>query len=406
MTEQEKIKAVFERMLGESNTKPKDKNFQIKKSEDDKMRVFGWGQVAVRKDGTVIEDWQGDIVDPEDLEEAAYFHVLNFRKTGEQHNAGLREKGQLIESVILTKEKQEAMGIPEGTVPIGWWVGYQIEDPETWKKLKSGEYAMFSVEGTGKRVPIEPEVQKSRISRYLEAIQKFNPYHDSKGRFTSGNSAISFSLPKDQKQADKWKQKEGERARNAARENEKKFLNNDFETLHWYDQNGNLIKEKPGGSNYVQIAPDELETMKNAIVSHNHPNGSSFSPEDINIFVKGDLAEMRATRPNGEVFSIRKKELKPYTDKEMEMFEFTNTSAPTEVERRKSLASMFKMANHEHTGSIKDEMDKFVPNLMANGKMSQDQANEMFRTGISEKNIKWLQDNASKFGAEFVWEGK
>ncbi len=28
-------------------------NFNIKKSEDDKMRVFGWGQVAVRKDGTV-----------------------------------------------------------------------------------------------------------------------------------------------------------------------------------------------------------------------------------------------------------------------------------------------------------------------------------------------------------------
>lgn len=171
--------------------KSKDKNFQIKKSEDDKKRVFGWGQVAVRKDGTVIEDWQGDIVDPEDLEEAAYYHVLNFRNTGEQHNPGLREKGRLIESVILTKEKQEAMGIPEGTVPIGWWVGYQIEDEDTWQKVKSGEYSMFSVEGTGQRVPIEPEVKKGRVSKYLEAVQKFNPYHDNKGRFSSGNGAAS-----------------------------------------------------------------------------------------------------------------------------------------------------------------------------------------------------------------------
>lgn len=386
---------------------PKDKNFQIKKSEDDKMRVFGWGQVAVRKDGTVIEDWQGDIVDPEDLEEAAYFHVLNFRKTGEQHNAGLREKGQLIESVILTKEKQEAMGIPEGTVPIGWWVGYQIEDPETWKKLKSGEYAMFSVEGTGKRVPIEPEVQKSRISRYLEAIQKFNPYHDSKGRFTSGNSAVSFSLPKDKKQADKWKQKEGERARNVARENEKKFLNNDFETLHWYDQNGNLIKEKPGGSNYVVITPDEMVSMKNAIVSHNHPSGSCFSPEDIKTFVRGDLAEIRATRPNGEVFSLRKKELKQkYTDAEIENAKKFGVDIPTEAEVRGSLPGLFKSAYESSKNAAQAELDKYAPKRIADGKMTMQEANDVFRKSISEKTIKWLENNAEEYGAEFVWEGK
>ncbi|MNH15357.1 hypothetical protein D3C79_749690 [compost metagenome] len=54
---------------------------------------------------------------------------------------------------MLTKEKQGAMGIPEGVVPEGWWVGFHIEDTEIFKKVKSGEYEMFSVHGSAFRKP-------------------------------------------------------------------------------------------------------------------------------------------------------------------------------------------------------------------------------------------------------------
>lgn len=129
--------------------------FQIMKSDDDKREVFGWALVAIRKDGEQIVDHQKDVVDPDELEHAAYEYVLKFRDTGELHDKDLRKKGKLIESVVLTKEKQRAMGIPEGTVPEGWWVGFRIEDEDAWQRVKSGRYKAFSIEGTGVRQPMD-----------------------------------------------------------------------------------------------------------------------------------------------------------------------------------------------------------------------------------------------------------
>lgn len=129
--------------------------FQIMKSNDDKREVFGWALVAIRKDGQQIVDHQKDVVDPDELEHAAYEYVLNFRDTGELHDKGLRKKGKLIESVVLTKEKQAAMGIPAGTVPEGWWVGFKIDDDAAWQGIKSGRYKMFSIEGQGIRQPMD-----------------------------------------------------------------------------------------------------------------------------------------------------------------------------------------------------------------------------------------------------------
>lgn len=132
-------------------------DFKIKKAEPDKMLVFGWGNVAVRKDGELIEDFQGDMIDPDELEKAAYDYVLEFRATGERHDPALRNKGRLVESCVLTKEKQEAMGIPAGVIPEGWWVGFKIDDTDTWNKIKKGEFQMFSIEGTGQRQPVDKQ---------------------------------------------------------------------------------------------------------------------------------------------------------------------------------------------------------------------------------------------------------
>ena len=129
--------------------------FNIMKADDDKREVFGWALVAIRKDGQQIVDHQNDIVDPDELESAAYEYVLNFRDAGELHNQDLRKKGKLIESVVFTKEKMQAMGIPEGTVPEGWWVGFKIEDDNAWQHIKNGRYRMFSIEGRGIRQPVE-----------------------------------------------------------------------------------------------------------------------------------------------------------------------------------------------------------------------------------------------------------
>ena len=129
--------------------------FKIMKSDDEKMLAFGWANVSMRVDGELIEDWQADIIEPEELENAAYEYVLLYREGGEMHERG--GAAVLIESVVFTEEKMQAMGIPAGTLPVGWWIGFKVTDKDVWEKVKDGTYPMFSIEGEAERVEVEGE---------------------------------------------------------------------------------------------------------------------------------------------------------------------------------------------------------------------------------------------------------
>jgi hypothetical protein len=125
----------------------------ISKSGDDKRQAFGWANVSVRADGEVIEDWQEDIIDIAELEQAAYSFVLNSGDAGEMHErTGV---GRVIESIVFTKEKAAALGIPLGVLPEGWWIGFQITDDDVWAKIKDGTYSMFSIGGNAVREEIK-----------------------------------------------------------------------------------------------------------------------------------------------------------------------------------------------------------------------------------------------------------
>lgn len=128
--------------------------FKIKKSDDDKHLAFGWASVSLRANGEVVEDCVQDVIDPEDLELAAYAFVELYREGGEMHERG--GCAVLVESVIFTPEKMAAMGIPAGTIPVGWWIGFHVTDDDVWAKVKDGTYPMFSIEGEAVRVPEEP----------------------------------------------------------------------------------------------------------------------------------------------------------------------------------------------------------------------------------------------------------
>lgn len=178
----------------------KSADFAILKSSDDKRLVFGWASIAVAADGGQVEDIQQDVIEPADLEEAAYEYVLHFRDTGEEHQPGYRKKGKLVESCVFTKDKQRAMGLPEGILPEGWWIGFYIEDDDAWERIKNGTYRMFSIEGRAERVPVD-DVEKGAVFDYpetaydlIEEVEKFNPYHDTKGRFTHSGGASSFTI--------------------------------------------------------------------------------------------------------------------------------------------------------------------------------------------------------------------
>lgn len=131
------------------------RKFAIMKSDDDRHLAFGWANVSVRTDGELVEDWQEDIIEPEDLEKAAYNFVELYREGGEMHERG--GAAVLVESVVFTEEKLAAMGIPAGTLPIGWWIGFRVLDDDVWEKVKDGTYSMFSIEGVAERVEVSNE---------------------------------------------------------------------------------------------------------------------------------------------------------------------------------------------------------------------------------------------------------
>lgn len=150
-------------MIGEADACRKssdNNNFHIAKADEDQRLVFGWALVSERTDGETIIDHQGDIVDPDELEKGAYEYVLNFRDAGEEHIGTLRKKAKMVESCVFTPEKMKALGIPEGTVPVGWWIGFHVDDDRTWELIKNGTYNMFSIEGKAVREPVNEPVAK------------------------------------------------------------------------------------------------------------------------------------------------------------------------------------------------------------------------------------------------------
>lgn len=127
----------------------------IVKFDNEKRQVFGWAYVTHDVDGEVVVDKSGEFVDSHDeIEKAAYGFVLNSRKGGVEHRRdddGVVSKSTLIESVVFTPEKKAALGIPQGAIPDGWWVGYQIHDDDVWSQVRNGQLSSFSVHGSGKK---------------------------------------------------------------------------------------------------------------------------------------------------------------------------------------------------------------------------------------------------------------
>lgn len=122
----------------------------IVKIDEEKQLVFGWASVIKDAQDRVLLDRQDDFIDSEDeLEKAAYEYVLKSRDGGEMHIR--KGVSTMVESVVLSKEKQAALGIPSGTIPVGWWVGFKVNDDRVWGEVKKGGYVGFSVHGTGKR---------------------------------------------------------------------------------------------------------------------------------------------------------------------------------------------------------------------------------------------------------------
>ena len=273
------------------------KSFTIYKADDDQHLVFGWASVAITVDGEELEDMQHDMIDPEDLEEAAYEYVLNFRDTGEEHLPGYRKKGRLVESCVFTPEKQKAMGIPAGTLPVAWWIGFKIDDEDTWRRVKDGTYRMFSIEGKAQREPVE---KANTIAKSFEEIlEKFNPYHDRLGRFTgpgggAGGPVTFFTNqtkdPNKQHWADKAKLREQERQVKIL-EQKKQEAKDHAEKLAT-DNDATLDEFKQAVSEWKKIKNELDETKKPLNIKQTEENKPTSAPKEFKAPTSSEVKEM------------------------------------------------------------------------------------------------------------------
>ena len=126
-------------------------NFKITKSTDEGL-VSGWANIAVQPDGSLPLDWDDDVIRPEVLEKAAINFMMEYRESGVMHQGN--SKGMVVESIVLTKSKQAAIGIPEGTVPEGWFITVKVLDPSVFDMVKKGVFKMFSIQGSAKRIKL------------------------------------------------------------------------------------------------------------------------------------------------------------------------------------------------------------------------------------------------------------
>lgn len=129
---------------------------EISKVNVEKRQVFGWASLS-EIDGEPVVDRQGDHTPIDDAEDAAYEYMLTSRIGGDMHgrvsklDAGPRHTADVIESMVFTPEKLEALGLEPDALPLGWWLGMKIHDDQQWQDVKDGKRTGFSVHGRGTR---------------------------------------------------------------------------------------------------------------------------------------------------------------------------------------------------------------------------------------------------------------
>ena len=142
--------------LEELQKDSKEIKFEPMIKDDSQHLLFGWAYVAVNKDGEQMIDHSGEFIKEEnfeDLENATYLFNIAYRDADIRHDC--IAKGQLVESIVMTKEKQKAMGIPEGSVPLGIWMGYFFEKDEDWNEIAKMDSPMYSLYGSAIKEEVE-----------------------------------------------------------------------------------------------------------------------------------------------------------------------------------------------------------------------------------------------------------
>lgn len=124
--------------------------FEIIKLDEDRHRITGFAMISCNRNGEPVYDLQGDHISPEELVKAAadFAGLVGESTVDDMHDR--TDTGRVVESMVLTEDLKKALGIPDGTQPIGWLVTVEVP-PSQFALVKSGKRHMFSIEARAMR---------------------------------------------------------------------------------------------------------------------------------------------------------------------------------------------------------------------------------------------------------------
>jgi len=127
-------------------TKSNSDAVKILKIDEEQRIIYGWASVTTYK-GELIVDLQGDVIKTETLHKA-FNEFMKGVRVGKINHSG-EQVGQIVHSFPMSKDICEALGIQsdkEGVIS-----GFHVTDDDLWNKVKSGEYAEFSIGGRAQK---------------------------------------------------------------------------------------------------------------------------------------------------------------------------------------------------------------------------------------------------------------
>ncbi len=110
------------------------------------------------------------------------------------------------------------------------------------------------------------------------------------------------------------------------------------ETAVIYNSKGKYLFTKRGNEKSVEFTLSEIRKIRNCIVTHNHPSGSSFSVADWILFYIAELQELRAIGENKVYYLRRKKRRRLNFSRE----EFENEVKKIRKETRRKYKKMYE----------------------------------------------------------------
>lgn len=204
--------------------------------------------------------------------------------------------------------------------------------------------------------------QTKIIHKTFSEILKFNENHDNLGRFSSGSGGAATSggiSP-------------GFRAALYQVESDSIWESTEVSTV--YDNKGNQLFQKQGTEHNVEFSDDELTKLKGATLTHNHPNNSFFSGEDLSVATEYELGEIRACTEQA-IYSFK----------------------PAGMTNNLMFNNRYKKFNESLTQELKDEFLKKIDNH----EMTSDDAQKEYIKELANRRSQFFKEQQKYFKYEY-----